>query len=163
LRRRLEGAVRSLFWNSKAGAWFARMLTPSGNVAAAETAYRPTEVALGLAVDDLFDSLPKLYQRQLASLPATVRELESHAADARRRLDELTSAQLRDKAKQELAEAVTVLESIRLDLLRLHGGASDLAPLTSVLERAQQLGEELQALQEGQARVDAELGMSTPV
>jgi len=163
LRRRLEGSLRSLFWNSKAGEWFARLLAPKHRAIAAESAYRPTEVALSLAVDELFDALPKAYRQHLASLPATVRDLESHAADARRRLDELTSTQLRDKAKQELSEAVTMLEAIRLDLLRLHGGAMDLAPLTTVLERAQRLGDELQALEEGQRKVDAALGFSTPV
>ena len=161
LRRRLEGAVRSLFWNSKAGEWFARLLAPREGVRASEVAYRPTEVALGLAVDDLFAALPRGQQRQLAALPDTVRELESHAADARRRLEDLTSAPLRERAKQELAEAVTVLESIRLDLLRLHGGAADLAPLTSVLERAKQLGDELQALQDGHLALDAELGRNS--
>ena len=163
LRRKLEGGLRSLFWNSKVGVLFARLLAPKHVAIAAEGAYRPTEVALSLAADELFDALPKAYRQQLASLPATVRELETHAADARRRLDELTSAELREKAKQELSEAVTMLEAIRLDLLRLHGGAMDLAPLTSVLERAQQLGDELQALNEGQRILDAELGISTPV
>ena len=144
--RKLEGSVRTLFWNSRAGEWFARILSPRNRAIPAEVADRPTEIALALAVDDLFDALPRAQQRQLEKLPETVRELEAHAAEARRRLLELEASPLRAQAQRELTEVVTMLESIRLDLLRLHAGTSDLAPLTAVLERAQEIGNEIEAV-----------------
>ena len=59
----------------------------------------------------------------------------------------------RDAAKRELADSVAALEAIRLDLLRLHGGASDLRPITTVLEAARELGEELDRLGRAQQEV----------
>jgi hypothetical protein len=91
-----------------------------------------------------------------------VRELEASAADARRRVEELATPALREQAKRELAETVTVLESIRLDLLRLHGGTTDLSPLTAVLDRARELGQELDALKDGHDMA-RELRPQTPV
>jgi serine/threonine-protein kinase len=59
----------------------------------------------------------------------------------------------RDAAKRDLGESVAALESIRLDLLRLHGGASDLRPITTVLEAARELGDELDRLGRAQREV----------
>jgi len=41
---------------------------------------------------------------------------------------------------------VAALETVRLDLLRLHGGAVDLQPIATMLEAARELGEELDRL-----------------
>jgi serine/threonine-protein kinase len=103
-------------------------------------------------------------------LPRVVQLLEAHAAAARARVDEVaalmsiggergTSAPAhglnadRDAAKRELGDSVAALEAIRLDLLRLHGGASDLRPITTVLEAARELGEELDRLGRAQREV----------
>jgi len=67
-------------------------------------------------------------------------------------LQDITGA--RDTAKRELAESVAALEAVRLDLLRLHGGAVDLRPITTVLEAARELGDELDRLQKAQREVD---------
>ena len=56
-----------------------------------------------------------------------------------------------------LAESVAALEGIRLDLLRLHAGASDLAPLTTLLEAARLLGEDVNRLADAEREVDAGL------
>jgi serine/threonine-protein kinase len=47
------------------------------------------------------------------------------------------------------------LEGIRLDLLRLHAGAGDLAPLTTLMDAARVIGEDLGRLAEAQQEADA--------
>ena len=61
----------------------------------------------------------------------------------------------RQKAAQaHLADSVAALEGVRLDLLRLHAGSADLAPLTTLLEAARQIGEDVGRLAEAQREVD---------
>jgi serine/threonine-protein kinase len=120
-------------------------------------------MALGLAVADLFDALPKSYRVHLAELPEVVRRLEAHAAGSRQQVERLESLHAANEselseqlvsARGSLAEAVAALESIRLDLLRLHGGETDLRPITSVLEASQQVGVELARLTSAQREVE---------
>ena len=59
-----------------------------------------------------------------------------------------------------LAESVAALEGIRLDLLRLHAGAADLAPLTTLIDAARLLGEDLSRLAEAQREVEEALDRS---
>jgi serine/threonine-protein kinase len=149
--------------NSKIGAWLVKKLTPKNRTGAAELDYRPTEMALGMAVGDLFAALPKPYRDDLSDLPDVVERLELHAAAARARVDELNGLlavggsdivtpetenliAARDAAKRELGDSIAALEAVRLDLLRLHGGAVDLRPITTVLEAARELGEQLDRL-----------------
>lgn len=163
LRRRLTGAVRTWFWTSRAGAIVTRLLIPKRRERLVSLDYRPTEMALGLAVGDLFDALPKSYRVHLAELPEIVRRLEAHAAASRRQVEQLESldaaadgalSEQLAKARGALAESVAALESIRLDLLRLHGGETDLRPITSVLEASQQIGVELARLTRSRAEVE---------
>jgi serine/threonine-protein kinase len=161
IRPRLIGAVRSMILNSRVGEWVTKLLTPKSRKPSADLDYRPTEMALGLAVEELFAALPKAYREHVPDLPRIVALLEAHAAAARARVDEVAALismggdpgapahnliAARDTAKRELGESVAALEAIRLDLLRLHGGASDLRPITTVLEAARELGEELDRL-----------------
>ncbi len=60
----------------------------------------------------------------------------------------------RNAAATQLAESVAALEGIRLDLLRLHAGASDLAPLTTLIDAARLLGEDVRRLADAQREVD---------
>ena len=59
------------------------------------------------------------------------------------------------KASAQLSEAVAALEGIRLDLLRIHAGAADLAPLTTLMDAARAIGEDLGRLAEAQREADA--------
>jgi serine/threonine-protein kinase len=52
----------------------------------------------------------------------------------------------RGAASEQLARAVAALEGIRLDLLRLHAGEGDLAPLTTLLDGARVLGADVRRL-----------------
>jgi serine/threonine-protein kinase len=170
IRPKLIGAVRSMIMNSRIGEWATKLLTPKRRRDGADLDYRPTEMALGVAVEELFAALPKAYRDHVPDLPRVVQLLEAHAAAARARVDEVaalmsiggergTSAPAhglnadRDAAKRELGDSVAALEAIRLDLLRLHGGASDLRPITTVLEAARELGEELDRLGRAQREV----------
>ncbi len=172
LRASLIGAVRSKIWNSRIGEWAARLLAPKHRKRAIDADERPTEMALGLAAEELFAALPAAYRQHLGDVPAIVRRLEEHASVARARVADLTTlmtlggdttassttpnadgalptlVEAREAAQRELTSTVTALEALRLDLLRLHGaGASaDLRPLTTSLDAARRLGVELDRL-----------------
>ncbi len=171
IRPKLIGGIRAAIFNSRIGQWAVRLLTPGKRKSISAVDFRPTEMALGLAVDELFAALPKAYREHLADLPAVVRSLEAHAEAARARVDEIAALMSiggsqpaatqagtlmanRDAAKAELAKSVAALETVRLDLLRLHGGAGDLRPITTVLKAAKELGDELNRLGSAQREVD---------
>src|SRR5205085_6771849 len=77
---------RSRLWSG----WFGRMTAKFAGwrlkrrTVAAELTYRPTEMAIGLAADALFESLPKEQRRGLKELPAVMEALQ-HDATAMRR------------------------------------------------------------------------------
>jgi len=53
--------------------------------------HRPTEVAIGLASQALFEALPKETRKHLKDLPVVIRRLEADAAATRARVDELSA------------------------------------------------------------------------
>jgi predicted Ser/Thr protein kinase len=167
LREWWQTGIRERLWNSRAGEWLARRLgAPERSRAVGAGAFRATEAALGVAAAELFAALPSAYREQLAELPATVAALEARAAEARAELDEVAALApsgssdadvleaRREAAAAHLAKSVAALEGIRLDLLRLHAGASDLAPLTTLIDAARVLGEDVDRLAEAQREVD---------
>ena len=167
IRKWWQTGVRDRLWNSRAGEWLARRLgAPERSNVAGALAFRATEVALGVAASELFALLPKAYRDQLSELPATVAALEAHAAEARAELDVIAAlasagsddaevvATRRDKTKSHLADSVAALESIRLHLLRLHANATDLAPLTTLIEGARTMGEDVSRLADAQREVE---------
>ncbi|HKP29640.1 MAG TPA: serine/threonine-protein kinase [Gemmatimonadales bacterium] len=169
IRESWQSGVRERLWNSRVGRWFAKRLgAPEQSRAVGGGVFRATEAALGVAASELFAALPETYRDNLAELPATVTALEARAAEARAQLDLLASlapgggadsavlAERRVAATSQLKESVAALEGIRLDLLRLLAGANDLAPLTTLLDAARQLGEEAGRLAEARDQVDAE-------
>ena len=60
----------------------------------------------------------------------------------------------RQRAAAHLSQSVAALEGLRLDLLRLHAGASDLAPLTTLIDAARLVGEDLGRLAEAHREVE---------
>jgi serine/threonine-protein kinase len=167
LREWWQTGIRDRLWNSRAGEWLAgRLGAPERSKAVGAGAFRATESALGVAAAELFAALPKAYREQLAELPATVEALEARAAEARAEIDVLSAIgpsssgegdvleARRATAASQLAKSVAALEGIRLDLLRLHAGASDLAPLTTLIDAARVLGEDVRRLAEAQHEVD---------
>ena len=159
LRRGPRG-VRDRLWNSRMGTWIAkRMHAPLISAPVEGAIFRPTEVVLGVAAGELFAALPTPYREKLAELPVVVRTLEARAVESRAQLDayaarpvtrDCSSPHPRDvgemRARRTLAESVGALESIRLDLLRLHAGEADLAPITTLLDAAKSIGADVERL-----------------
>ena len=116
LKVRDSGIERRLrLWNGKLGEWLAKLAriglrhgaSPSASV------HRPTEIAIGLAADALFEALPKETRKALKDLPAVIRRLEADAQGLRARVDELNAL---------LAGANEESLGAQSDSLRLGGG-----------------------------------------
>ena len=147
-------------------------------------AHRPTEMAIGIAADRLFEELPKATRRELQRLPEMIQKLEVDAQEMRRQVDELNGVlaeigddpvrvgteeraslradleATRDLAQSRMTEAVSALEKIRLGLLRLHGGAGSVESLTMDLSAAQELSDDIDHLLAGKREVDELLGIA---
>jgi chromosome segregation ATPase len=160
----------------------------------AVAADRPTEMAIAFSAENLYHELPKNVRKSLGDLPAALRDLEAQArvmrahmgeldamiedaqsgrattrGDARVKRESLTTdlRAARSAAERRLADLVTALESLRLDLLRLRAGQGTAESITQGLEVARALGEDVDRLIAGAAEVDASLARhdhsSTPV
>jgi len=71
-------------------------------------------------------------------------------------LDDLTAE--RELVQQRLADAVAALETIRMNLLRLHAGTGSVRNLTTDLGLAREVAKSIDLLLEGQREVEKELG-----
>ena len=184
VRRRMVGRTGTMslkFWN---GQWGERVVAVARlglkGVVALPATPQHTELAIGRATDILYDALPASIKRNLAELPATVRQLETEARTLRsqiERLDahrvqmagdalgssralavssedqgsvdqgrDLVTAQLQtslEMARMRLAATVAALENIRLGLLRLQLGTAPVASVTSALEAAQRVADQV--------------------
>jgi serine/threonine protein kinase len=167
IREWWQTGIRERLWNSRLGEWLARRLgAPERSRGIGAGVFRATEAALGLAAADLYAALPRAYREQLSDLPDIVSALEARAAGARADMDvfaalasdEVPGGEVlerrRGAAAAQLQSAVAALEGIRLDLLRLHAGASDLAPLTTLIDAARLIGDDVARL----AKAQHELG-----
>jgi eukaryotic-like serine/threonine-protein kinase len=184
-RRDVDAEFWGRLWTGRVGRWLfgvARMFTGGKSMPASLT-HRPTELALGMAAEQLFETLPKETRRQLRDLPAVVHRLEQDAQRMRARLEELQEAlsdvghtgnpdpaiaarhdrvvadlnRERDLVQQRLKDAVAALETIRLNLLRLHAGTGSVRSLTTDLGLARELARDIDAHAEGYRAVEREL------
>jgi hypothetical protein len=94
-----------------------------------------TEIVLGRAAVDVFNSLPPDVRERFPDAPSLIHRLE-HRAEALR---------LQGAAESELTVTVAALENVRLGMLRLRAGAATLDDLTLYLERARDIGERVSA------------------
>ncbi len=195
-RRGLAGKRWIKFWGSRAGKWLFKVagFRLKGLPAAANTAYRPTEMAIGMAAERLFEELPKAARKEFQDLPRVVGRLEKDAQGMRTRIDELNGMLIdvgaegnaalpqraalsapdsglaaqreqlaehlkraRDVAQTRLQDAVTSLETIRLDLLRMHAGSGSPTSVTADLSKARELSDDIARLLEGQEEVEQAL------
>ena len=167
VRSWLQAGIRDRLWKSSVGEWLARRLgAPEQSRAVGAEVFRPTEAALGLAASELFASLPEPYRIELLELPSIVSSLEARAAEARAEIDVVAALSRpgsndnavletrRNAASANLAASVGALERIRLDLLKLHAGAGDLKPLTTLMEEAHLLSQEVGRLIEAEKEVE---------
>jgi serine/threonine-protein kinase len=176
IRERWQTGIRERIGKSKAGEWLARRLgARARSGVAGASAFRATEAALGVAASELFAALPKAYREQLADLPAIVAALEARAAAARADVEVVAALAPSGTADAEvlrarheaaaahLGQSVAALEGIRLDLLRLHAGASDLTPLTTLMDEARLLRDDVRRLAAAQQEAEAAAGGSVGV
>jgi len=82
------------FWNSGFAALFEKLarFNLKKRSQPAELTYRPTELAIGLAADALFESLPRDQRKELKDLPRILERLQSDAALMRKTVDDLNGA-----------------------------------------------------------------------
>jgi serine/threonine-protein kinase len=149
--------------------------------------FRPTELVLGMAAERLYEELPKETREQLREVPDVLRQLEHDAGKMRVRLEELNDAlqgagergrlsgQIADDIKarrdrvvtdleaereavqRRLKDAVAALETIRLNLLKLHAGAGSIQSFTTDLTLAREAAREVELLLEGQREIEESL------
>ena len=163
--RDVDTELWSKFWMSRVGkAAFSVANKLLGNrVRQTAMTHRATELSLGMAAEQLFDSLPKETRDALGDLPAVLRRLQDDAQALRKMYEGLQEAiadagdaasssqyadvlATRDETHAKLGETVGALETIRLNLLRLHAGSATVEGLTTHLGLAAEVSEEVERL-----------------
>ncbi len=184
-RRDVDTEFWGKLWLGRVGRWLfkiARAITPTRALPSSLT-HRPTELALGMAAEQLYEELPKESRRQLRDLPDVVHRLEQDAQRMRARLDELQEALSdvdrggspdpaiaarhdrvvadlsaeRDLVQQRLKDAVAALETIRLNLLRLHAGTGTVQSLTTDLGLARDIARDIGAQVDAYREIESAL------
>jgi serine/threonine-protein kinase len=157
----------------KAAFALGRKLIGKRSVATAMT-HRATELSLGMAAEQLYDSLPREQRQGLGDLPSVLHRLQEDAQLLRKRYEELQEAlndvgaaaasiayadvrALRDSIHAKLGDAVAAMETIRLNLLRLHAGSATVESLTTHLGLAAEVSEEVERLIKAHAEVERTL------
>jgi serine/threonine-protein kinase len=172
-RRDVDTEFWSRFWTGrigKAAFWVARKLLGRQVVGTAVT-HRATELSLGLAAESLFESLPARTREALGDVPGVSRRLQEDAQRLRKLYNELLEAvdaagdaafsdahsalrADRDRIHAKLGEAVGALETIRLNLLRLHAGSGSVESITTHMNLAEQVSNEAERLLAARKEVD---------
>ena len=174
-RIQLSRRIRNGIFRSKLGSWLFRVarIGLGRTVVASGATHRPTELAIGIAVDSLLEGLPKHLRKDMSAVPGVIRALESDAQEIRSRIEELDGmlgqvggaqgpareieqqlSHARTEAQQRLLETVTAMESIRLDLLRLQAGTGTSESVTRDMEAAMNLQEDINRLIESHEEVE---------
>lgn len=165
-------------WKSRVGRWMTKLAGWRLKAASGpeQLMHRPTEVALGDAAEALYRALPAAERRDLKAMPEQIRFLSSQAQVMRRKLEELDDliaqaapttlfdgvkptgdggakelTEAREQWAARLRETVTLLESLRVGLLRLHAGGAAPETLTADLVAARELKSRLELLFEAHA------------
>jgi serine/threonine-protein kinase len=178
--------VDTEFWSS---VWMGRMGTAAfalarrlrgGQAAGPAMTHRATELSLGLAAEQLFESLPKATRQELGDLPALLNRLQHAAGMLRSRYDDLNAAieaqrpgdasddvdalmEERTIVHDRLTGAVGALETIRLNLLRLHAGSAAIEGLTTHLGIAEEVSAEIERMVSAREDIDATLRFPRPL
>ncbi len=149
-------ALKERFWRSRLAGWFARVaITGQREIErASSTLHRNTELVLGLALDDIWKVLPAALREGLDDVPTLAHALQQSAAELRELADRLresdralaagSAEQVETSHALEAIEtrhrdAVTALERIRLELLRLVATRARTGELADQLREARAL------------------------
>jgi eukaryotic-like serine/threonine-protein kinase len=181
-RRDVDTEFWARLWTGRVGTFafgVARKLRGSQPVGPAMT-HRATELSLGMAAEQLYESLPKETRRALGDLPALLERLQHAAQQLRSRYDDLSSAvespgvgdasndldALREErllVHDKLTGAVGALETIRLNLLRLHAGSAVVEGLTTHIGIAEEVSAEIERMVAAREDVDGALRFPRPL
>ena len=163
--RDVDSEFWAKLWMGRVGKFIfrvARKLIGKGTRQSAMT-HRATELSLGMAAEQLYESLSKEQKAALRQLPAALKRLQDDAQELRKRYDEIQDAlggaqnvvaspeyaelrAVRDVVYAKLGDAVGALETIRLNLLRLHAGSATVEGLTTHLGIAAEVSEEVERM-----------------
>lgn len=182
-RRDVSKELSYVVWKGRLGRWlFARAamgLPRGGSLGQVALTHRPTEMALSLAAEELYEALPREVKSRFGDVPKVVRHLEADARRMRDRLATLRDAlgddvpagdgstldRRRDAVRAELeAEraavesrlhaAVAALETLRLGLLRLQAGTGDVGNVTTDLGLAREVAADVDRFLEARKELD---------
>ena len=176
LRRDVDTEFWSGMWMGRIGTFafaLARRLRGNQPIGPAMT-HRATELSLGMAAEQLFENLPKESRQALGDLPALLHRLQRDAQTLRARYDDLHEVLSeagaaaitddyeslrteRDLVHDKLGDAVGALETIRMNLLRLHAGSATVEGLTTHIGLAVEVSAEVERLIAAQEEVEARL------
>jgi eukaryotic-like serine/threonine-protein kinase len=154
----------------KAAFWLGKKLLGGKTVTTAVT-HRATELSLGLAAETLYESLPQPTREALGDVPALANRLQNDAQKLRKLYNELQEAldasgdaaftdaysalrADRDRIQGKLSEVVGSMETIRLNLLRLHAGSSSVESITTHIDSAEAVAAEVERLLQASRAVD---------
>jgi eukaryotic-like serine/threonine-protein kinase len=171
-----DGRIWKGFWTGRLGRFVfsvAKRFVRPGSRGGAMT-HRPTELALGLAAESLYETLPREARESLRALPALLRRLQDDARTLRAQFNELQDAladaseaglspayagvrESRDDVHARLTQVVSALETIRLNLLRLHAGSATVEGLTTHLDIAADVSAEVQRLLAAREEIERHL------
>lgn len=169
-REDLDAKLWAEVWRGRPGRMAlgiaSRLVGSPGHVGA--MTHRATELALGLAAEDLFAALPAELRASLGDVPALVTALREHATALRERLsverrnptaaaDAPEIRVLREDLEGRLERTVSALEGIRLELLRLKVGEGSIEGLTTQLGLAAEVSDQVRRLVDARAEVDRTL------
>ncbi|HEY5219531.1 MAG TPA: protein kinase [Gemmatimonadaceae bacterium] len=175
-RRDIDSEFWEWLWSGRIGKWAfatAKRLLRGKRIATVMT-HRATELALGMAAENLFESLPRETRESLRELPVILRRLQEDAQRLRAQYNELQEAlseapdggasdayaevrETRDAIHAKLTEAVGALETIRLNLLRLHAGSATVEGLTTHLNIAADVSAEVERLLAAREEIERHL------
>ena len=142
--------------------------------------HRPTELAIGMAAEELFAALPKETRQSLGDVPTILAQLQRDATELRAHHDRLQEAladaegaseaagrgvggagdayadlrELRDEMGRRLRDVVGALETTRLDLLRLHAGAMTVDGVTTHFGLAEDVSAAVRRLLEARGEIE---------
>lgn len=148
------------FWHTRLAAqlWRMAVVREPAHLDASATLHRPTEMVLGLAVDDLWSEIPADFRQELGDVPTLAHTLNASATDLRGLIEQLRESEesvhdapeevarltgLRARLEQEHRLTVATLERIRLGLLRMLASRARSSELTQQLETARRLETDL--------------------
>ncbi len=172
----VDGNFWQRIWTGRAGRFLfaiAKRFARRRNDAGVMT-HRATELALGMAAENLFETLPREARDSLRALPVVLHRLQEDAQRLRAQYNDLQQAlseapgggtsdaytevrETRDATHAKLTEAVGALETIRLNLLRLHAGSATVEGLTTHLNIAADVSAEVERLLAAREEIDRHL------